>query len=62
MTAKSADGDQFVQENKDTLVRILKHGDDEFVRALALSALLRYGNEPALHDVENEIERAKEEV
>ncbi|NLV10256.1 MULTISPECIES: hypothetical protein [Halomicrobium] len=62
MTAKSADGDQFVQENKDTLVRILKHGDDEFVRALALSALVRYGNEPMLHDVESEIERAKEEV
>ncbi|WP_136688745.1 hypothetical protein [Halorhabdus amylolytica] len=62
MTAKSTDGDQFVQENKDTLVRILKHGDDEFVRALALSALVRYGSEPTLHDVESEIERAKEEV
>ncbi|MDQ2073537.1 hypothetical protein RBH20_13440 [Haloarcula sp. H-GB4] len=62
MTAKSAAGDQFVQENKDTLVRIIKHGDDEFVRAMALQALIRYGNEPTLHDVQSEIERAKEEV
>lgn len=62
MTAKNVNGDQYVQENKDTLVRILKHGDDEFVRALVLQALVRYGDEPTLHDVQSEIERAREEV
>ena len=62
MTAATPDGEEYVDENKDQLVRIIKHGDDEFARALALRALVRFGNEPALHDLEKEIERAKEEV
>lgn len=51
--------DEFVRENQDTLVRILKHGDDEFVRALALAALLEYGNDPQLEDVERELQQAR---
>lgn len=53
--------DGFVQENRDVLVRILKHSDDEFTRGLALAALMKYGSEPDLEDVQRAIERAREE-
>ena len=56
------DPDQYVRENRETLLRIIKHGDDQFVRALALSALVRYGDEPILSDVEHEIEQARNEM
>lgn len=48
----------YVRENKDDLVRIVKHGDDEFVRAMALAALVEFGDDPDLVTVRNEIERA----
>lgn len=62
MIGDVSDPERYVQENKDTLVRIIKHGDDEFVRALALAAILRFGDEPAIHDIEHEIEQAKREM
>jgi hypothetical protein len=40
------DPDEYVRENKETLVKIIKHGDDEFVRAMALTALVMYGDDP----------------
>ena len=61
MTSSVSDPNRYVRENRETLVRIIKHGDDEFVRALALSALVRYGDEPQLNDVEYEIEQAREQ-
>lgn len=59
---KGYDGDpeKFVQENHETLVRILKHSDDEFVRGLALSALLEYGSDPLVEDVERDLKNARE--
>lgn len=62
MKQNPSDPDRYVRENRETLIRIIKHGDDQFVRALALSALVRYGDEPLLSDVEHEIEQAKNEI
>lgn len=53
---------EYVKQNRETLVRIVKHGDDEFVRALAMNAIILYGDEPVLEDVERELRRAKKEV
>jgi hypothetical protein len=47
MRRYDGDLDEFVQENQEILVKIIKHSDDEFVRGLALSALIEYG--PALN-------------
>lgn len=57
------DGDphSFVEENREVLVRILKHGDDEFVRALALAALTEFGRKPDIEDVERELRQARNE-
>lgn len=62
MSGAVSDPDRYVRENKDTLVRIIKHGDDEFVRGLALAAIVRYGDEPLLHDIEHAIDRAKQDL
>jgi len=61
MTGESPDPDEYVRENRETLVRVIKHGDDGFVRAMAMAALVRYGDEPAIHDVEHELEQVREQ-
>ena len=50
--------DEYVQENQDVLVKIIKHGTDDFVRAFALAALVEYGEEPDIERVRRELERA----
>jgi len=54
------DINEYVRENRETLVEILKHGTDPFVRALALAALVEYGAEPDLEKVRREVERVVE--
>lgn len=60
MSAYDGDPNEFVEENREALLRILKRGDDEFVRALALSALIEFGQDPDLEDVERELRRARD--
>lgn len=57
---ETTDGSEFVTANREKLVRILRHGDDEFVRAAALAALVRYGGEPDIDAVQSELDRAQE--
>jgi len=54
------DPDTYVRENKDRLRRIVKHGDDEWVRAMALAALVEYGDQPDVDQLRNEIDRMEE--
>lgn len=54
------DPDEYVRENRETLVKIIKHGNDEFVRALALAALVEFGGEPDIEQVRRELDRAEE--
>jgi len=56
--AKPLDPDEYVRKNRDTLVRIIKHGNDDFVRSLALAALVEYGDDPDIEKVRRELERA----
>lgn len=58
----STDPETYVRENKETLQKIIRHGDDKFVRSLCLAALIRYGDEPDLEDLQTELERAQEEM
>lgn len=57
-TDTTTDPDEYVRENHETLVEIIKHGTDPFVRALALAALVEYGEEPDLERVRLELDRA----
>ncbi|WP_137288600.1 hypothetical protein [Natronorubrum halophilum] len=56
----SASPNNYVRENKETLVEIIKHGDDEFVRAMALAALVEFGDDPDLNTLRRELERMTE--
>lgn len=56
--AQPIDPDEYVRNNRDTLVRIVKHGNDDFVRSLALAALVEYGEDPDIEKVRRELEKA----
>jgi len=57
MMSDSTDPDTYVRQNKESLVRVIKHSNDEFVRALCLAALVKYGEEPPEAVVEKDIDR-----
>lgn len=59
MSSEPSSANQYVRENRDTLVEIIKHGSDPFVRSLALAALVEFGSNPDLERVQRELERAK---
>jgi hypothetical protein len=56
--AQAIDPDEYVRNNRDTLVRIVKHGNDDFVRSLALAALVEYGEDPDIEKVRGELVKA----
>jgi len=58
--AESIDPDEYVRNNREELVAIIKHGNDDFVRALALAALVEYGGDPDIEKVRRELELAAE--
>ena len=45
------DPEQYVNENAEQLVRIIKHSSKSFPRALALAALVEYGDDPELNQL-----------
>lgn len=53
------DPETYVRENKDTLVRIIKHGNDRWTRAMAMAALVEYGDDPDVDVVREELDRMK---
>lgn len=58
---RPTDPDDYVREHKETLVRIIKHGDDLFVRSLALAFLVEHGDDPQLHEIRSQIDEFADE-
>lgn len=58
----NTDPEIYVRENHDTLVRIIIHGTDNFVRSLALAALVEYGSESDVGEIKRLVDRWGEEV
>lgn len=54
------DPDAYVRENRETLIEIIKHGNDRFVRALSLAALMEYGDDVDKGELRDEIDRLDE--
>lgn len=54
------DPEAYVRENKGTLIKIIKHGDDEFVRAMALTALVLYGDDPDPAAIRRALDRVEQ--
>jgi len=55
------DPDQYVQENADQLTYVIKHSNDRFVRSLCLAALVEYGTDGELEEIERDLERIRTE-
>lgn len=56
----TTDPDRYVEENSEELVRIIKHSSKTFPRALALAALVEYGDEPSVEALAEDIEQLQE--
>lgn len=54
---RRADPEAYVKQNKTVLIKILKHSSNTFTRALALAAIVEYGDED---DIEWVIETLKD--
>ena len=59
MSTNRPNPDEYVRENCETLVEVIKHGTDPFVRALAFAALVEFGDDPDLERVRRELDRAE---
>lgn len=59
MSIDRSNPDEYVRENCETLVEVIKHGTDPFVRALALAALVEFGDDPEFERVRRELNRAE---
>ena len=54
---KSASPAKYVRENEEQLERLIKHSNNDFVRALALAALLEYGEDTTEKSLAKDIDR-----
>ena len=50
------DPDQYVDQHRTALLEIIKHSHSTFPRALALAALVKYGDDPEISAVIDELE------
>jgi len=55
----SRDPEEYVSKNEDKLVRIIKHSNNTFARALALAALVEYSDTPDVDEVISELKQYK---
>lgn len=58
---EKTDPETYVRENREILVDIIKHGNDDFVRALALAALVEFGGDPDVEAVRRDLARLTEQ-
>jgi len=56
------DVEAYVQENREMLVRVLRHSNDEFARACAWTLLDEGSSEPELEQLQDELEAIREGV
>ena len=52
--------EEYVNENAESLSRIIKHSSSTFPRALALAALVEYGDDPTVASVVEDLERLRD--
>lgn len=56
----SRNPEEYVNDNECKLVEIIKHSNSTFVRALALAALVEYGDTPDVEDIISELREFEE--
>jgi hypothetical protein len=61
MVADDVDPETYVREHREELIEVIKHGDDAFVRGIAIAAILEFGDDPDVDELVTEIERHREQ-
>ena len=51
---------EYVQQNREQLERLIRHSDNDFVRALAIAAFIEYGEDASIESITKDLERIKE--
>jgi hypothetical protein len=51
---------EYVRENKEQLERLIKHSNNDFVRALAIAAFVEYREDASVESLTKDLERIKE--
>lgn len=51
---------EYVQQNEQQLERLIKHSNNDFVRALAIAAIVEYGGDASVDSITADLERIKE--
>jgi hypothetical protein len=51
---------EYVRENKEQLERLIKHSNNDFVRALAIAAFVEYGEDASVESITKDLERLKD--
>lgn len=59
MTDTDLSPDQYVKENQEVLSNIIKHSSDDFVRSLAVAAIVEYGDDATRGEIIGELEKLK---
>ena len=51
---------EYVRKNKQQLERLIKHSNNDFVRALAIAAFVEYGEDASVESITEDLDRIKE--
>jgi len=51
---------EYVRENQHQLERLIKHSNNDFVRALAIAAFVEYGEDASVESIAQDLERLRE--
>ena len=55
-----SDPHRYVEENTEVLTDIIKHSSSKFTRALAIAALVEYGDNPDVEQLLDEVKTIRE--
>ena len=57
---ESLSPNEYVRENQQQLERLIKHSNNDFVRALAIAAFIEYGEDASVDSITEDLERMRE--
>lgn len=57
---KHLTAEEYVNENSEQLERLIKHSNNDFVRALAIASFLEYGKNASVDSIIKDLQRIKE--
>lgn len=52
---------EYVKKNEETLLDLIKHSQNDFVRSLALAAILEFGEDPTVDAIVDDLRKIEEE-